>query len=47
LAPQVLQKEKGAPKAYIRYIAYDADSSYVDSGYQLLTRRANSGWEQL
>lgn len=47
LAPQVLQREKGAPVAYIRYIAYDKDSSYVDSGYQLLTRQANGGWEKL
>ncbi|WP_133242747.1 DUF6443 domain-containing protein [Pontibacter virosus] len=47
LAPQVLQKERGAPVAYLRYIAYDKDSSYVDSGYQLLTRQANRGWEKL
>lgn len=47
LAPVVLQKEKGAPAAYIRYIAYTKDSSYVDSGYQLLTRRANGEWERL
>lgn len=47
IAPQVLQKEKGAPLAYMRYIAYDRDSSYVDSGYQLLTRQANGEWEKL
>ncbi|MBF8961757.1 hypothetical protein I0P70_00750 [Pontibacter sp. FD36] len=47
LAPLVLQKEKGAPVAYLRYIAYAKDSSYVDSGYQLLTRQANGGWERL
>ncbi|GGG19023.1 DUF6443 domain-containing protein [Pontibacter amylolyticus] len=47
LAPVVLQKEKGAPVAYMRYIAYGKDSSYVDSGYQLLTRLANGEWEKL
>lgn len=47
IAPQVLQKEKGAPTAYIRYIAYDRDSSYMDSGYQLLTRQASGEWEKL
>ncbi|AKD02114.1 hypothetical protein PKOR_01870 [Pontibacter korlensis] len=47
LAPQVLQKEKRAPKAYLRYIVYDADSNYVDSGYQALSGKANKGWEEL
>lgn len=47
VAQRVLQKEKGAPVAYLRYIAYDADSNYVDSGYQLLTRQANGSWEKL
>lgn len=47
LAPQVVQKEKGAPKAYLRYIAYDSDSNYVASGYRALTGKANKGWEEL
>lgn len=47
IVPQVLQKEKGAPVAYMRYIAYAKDSSYLDSGYQLLTRQANGQWEKL
>ena len=47
LAPQILQKEKGAPKAYLRYIVYDSDSNYVSSGYRALSGRANRGWEEL
>lgn len=47
LAPQVLQKERGAPKAYIRYIVYDSDSNYVESGYRALSGQANRGWERV
>ncbi|NDK57359.1 RHS repeat-associated core domain-containing protein [Pontibacter sp. BT213] len=47
LAPQVLQKEKGVPKAYLRYIVYDSDSNYVTSGYQALGREGKGNWEKL
>jgi len=47
LAPQIIQKEKGAPKAYLRYIVYDADSNYVTSGYQPLGREGQGNWEKL
>ena len=47
LAPQVLQKEKGAPKAYLRYIVYDSDSNYVASGYRALGPDGKGNWEKL
>ncbi|MFT2011584.1 RHS repeat-associated core domain-containing protein [Pontibacter sp. 13R65] len=47
LVPQAVQKAKGAPLAYIRYIVYDADSNYVESGYQPLAREAQGEWQQL
>ena len=39
--------EKGAPKAYVRYVLYDADSNYVSSGYQVVSSAAAGGWERL
>ncbi|PRY09797.1 RHS repeat-associated protein, partial [Pontibacter ummariensis] len=47
MAPAVLQREKRAPVAYLRYIVYDSDSNYVDSGYRALSSEANGGWEEL
>jgi RHS repeat-associated protein len=47
LAPQIIQKEKGIPKAYLRYIVYDSDSNYVTSGYQSLGSEGKNNWEKL
>ncbi|MBB6609985.1 hypothetical protein H7F15_02955 [Pontibacter sp. Tf4] len=47
MAPKIIQKEKGVPKAYLRYIVYDSDSNYVTSGYQALGRNGKGNWEKL
>lgn len=48
LAPAVQHKrQKGVPKAYLRVMVYDKDSSFVRSFEQPLTAAARGGWEQL
>ncbi|MEJ8802068.1 LamG-like jellyroll fold domain-containing protein [Pontibacter sp. H249] len=47
LAPEIIQRAKGAPVAYLRYIVYDSDSNYVASGYRALSKDAQGGWEKL
>jgi RHS repeat-associated protein len=42
-----VQQVKGAPQAYVSFIAYDSTGSYISSDYQLLTREAQDNWQQL
>jgi RHS repeat-associated protein len=46
-SPQVVQQVKGAPQAYLSFIAYDSTGSYISSDYQLLTREARDNCQQL
>ena len=46
-SPQVVQQVKGAPQAYLSFIAYDSTGSYISSDYQLLTSEARDSWQQL
>ncbi|MCJ8165966.1 DUF6443 domain-containing protein [Pontibacter sp. E15-1] len=47
LTPQVVQKLKGVPAAYVRYVAYDSAGAYIGSEYRTITRGARGNWERL
>ncbi|WP_223816249.1 DUF6443 domain-containing protein [Adhaeribacter rhizoryzae] len=47
LSPQVVQKEKNVPQAYLKYMVYDSTGSYISSHYQVLSQQAKDSWEKL
>ncbi|WP_190277641.1 DUF6443 domain-containing protein [Adhaeribacter rhizoryzae] len=47
LSPQVVQKEKNVPQAYLKYIVYDSTGHYISSHYQVLSQQAKDSWEKL
>ncbi|WP_202923364.1 DUF6443 domain-containing protein [Pontibacter pudoricolor] len=46
-APQVKQRLRGVPAAYVKYVAYDTAGAYLGSEYRLITRQAQNNWQQL
>ncbi|PIQ21763.1 MAG: hypothetical protein COW65_07170 [Cytophagales bacterium CG18_big_fil_WC_8_21_14_2_50_42_9] len=44
--PQILQKDKQAPVAYVKYIAYDSTGKYLSSDYHVLTEAGQGKWQE-
>lgn len=45
--PKIIQKIKGAPQAYVKYIAYDSTGKYISSEFKLLGKEAKDNWQEL